>query len=49
MEEVTYRSLEIWGWECSECGHWHEISEDPGYIRTLICEGCGVEFIPIPE
>ena len=49
MEEIKYYELDYWGWECPKCKVWNETQEDPSEAETVFCEGCGCEFIPIPE
>lgn len=49
MEEVKYHVLEMWGWDCPECGYWNETGDDPIHANTLRCDVCDGEFVPVPE
>ena len=49
MKKVSFYPIERWGWECPECGSWHEEEDDPGDQDILICESCGEEFEPESE
>lgn len=49
MKEAKYHEAPRWVWECPECDNWHEESEDPAYMDTVVCEECETEFKPVPE
>lgn len=41
---IEVYELERWGWDCPECGHFNEISEDPSYEEELYCFECEKTF-----
>lgn len=45
MKTVKVEELQMWGFECPDCGHWNETGEDPTYYETITCDECGKEFI----
>ena len=49
MDEAKYHELEMWGWDCPKCKYWNETGDDPGYDKTIFCEECAEEFIPVSE
>ena len=47
MDEVEYRKLDRWVWECPKCGDFNEEDHNPGPRIHVKCHGCGALFYPV--
>ncbi len=46
MEKVDIKTLDYWGWECSQYNNWNETQDDPECQESVICDKCGEKFEP---
>ena len=49
MKKAKYHECVRYCWDCPECDHYNEDTEDPAYQETVFCEECGQEFEPEEE
>lgn len=41
---IDFQELDRWGWDCPNCGEWHEEDQDPKEADRVYCGECGGSF-----